>query len=146
MRLLTLSHVKDGASNAQAARYMKVSRRSVNNWVKRFKKEGIDGLKEKPRSGRRIALSNEQLQQLKSYVLDNNIKASGGRLKASLLIHYIKDNFDVEYKISNIYRLLHHLDLRWITSRSRHPKQSEEVQETFKKIQNRNDRSDLTEL
>ncbi|WP_102458604.1 winged helix-turn-helix domain-containing protein [Vibrio splendidus] len=27
----------------------------------------------------------------------------------------------------------------WITSRSKHPKQSQQVQDDFKKIQNRND-------
>ncbi|PTP18423.1 hypothetical protein CWO07_25070, partial [Vibrio splendidus] len=35
--------------------------------------------------------------------------------------------------------LLHELNLSWITTRSKHPKQSEEAQESFKKIPNRND-------
>jgi len=32
--------------------------------------------------------------------------------------------------------LLHALNFSWITSRSRHPKQSQEIQDDFKKIQN----------
>ncbi|WP_435277206.1 helix-turn-helix domain-containing protein [Psychrobium sp. nBUS_13] len=44
-----------------------------------------------------------------------------------------------------MYRLLHQLGFSWITSRSRHPKQSDEVQETFKKIRNGNDPHDPVE-
>ncbi|HEY7865602.1 MAG TPA: helix-turn-helix domain-containing protein [Psychromonas sp.] len=51
IRLLAHSHIKDGANNKQTAKYLKVSRRSLNDWVKRFNAEGIDVLKEKSRSG-----------------------------------------------------------------------------------------------
>lgn len=139
IRLLALAHIKDGANNTQTAKYLKVSRRSVNDWVKRFNEEGLDGLKEKPRSGRPCSLSPKQLQQLKIYIQENSIKPNGGRLNASMVCDYIKDEFSVEYKLKNIYRLLHQLNFSWITSRSRHPKQSKAVQEAFKKIQNKND-------
>lgn len=51
---------------------------------------------------------------------------------------YILAEFSVEYKNSNIYKLLHALNLSWITTRSKHPKQSIEAQENFKKIPNKN--------
>ena len=50
IRLLALSHIRDGANRAEAAQYLKVNRRMVNDWVKRFFNEGLDGLKEKPRT------------------------------------------------------------------------------------------------
>lgn len=65
--------------------------------------------------------------------------AKGGRLQAKDIQSYIIDNFRIEYEISNIYRLLHHLNFSWITSRSRHPKQSEGVQTLFKKLLTGND-------
>ncbi|MCP3701196.1 MAG: helix-turn-helix domain-containing protein, partial [Aliivibrio sp.] len=34
------------------AKYLKVNRRMVNDWAKRFFNDGLDGLKEKPRTGR----------------------------------------------------------------------------------------------
>ena len=46
-RILALAHIKDGANNYQAASYLKVSRRIVNEWVKGFNDGGIDALKEK---------------------------------------------------------------------------------------------------
>jgi len=135
-RLLALAHIKDGANNTQAASYLKVSRRIVNDWVKRFNAGGIDALRERHRTGRRCSLSSEQLKQLTQYIDKNSIKPSGGRLKATMLSTYIEEEFGVQYRISNIYRLLHQLKFSWITSRSMHPKQSLEAQEDVKKIQN----------
>lgn len=136
VRLLALSHIKDGANITETAKYLKVSRRIVNEWLKRFYANGIDGLKEKRRPGRPCALSDTQLEQLKQHVHSNSIKPSGGRLKGSLLVTYIHQEFGVIYSLDNIYRLLHQLNFSWITSRSKHPKQSIEAQEDFKKIPN----------
>ncbi len=47
MRLLTLAHFKDGHSRTQMAKFLKVSRTSVNQWVQTF----LEGLQEKPRTG-----------------------------------------------------------------------------------------------
>ncbi|WP_368411011.1 winged helix-turn-helix domain-containing protein [Colwellia sp. 3_MG-2023] len=58
----------------------------------------------------------------------------GGRLQVKNIQSYITEHFSVEYEISNIYRLLHHLNFSWITCRSRHAKQEESVQTLFKKL------------
>ena len=42
MCLLALSHVKSSANKAETARYLKVSRRIINEWVARFYANGID--------------------------------------------------------------------------------------------------------
>ncbi|MBA6296780.1 IS630 family transposase [Colwellia sp. MB02u-9] len=145
VRLMALSHIKGGANNSQTARNLHISRRIVNDWVKRFYEQGLDGLKEKPRSGRPCNLNEQQLSQLSQYIHDNSIKPKGGRLKAQTLVAYITQEFKVDYSVDNIYRLLHQLGFSWITSRSRHPKQSDEVQEAFKKIRNGNDPYDPVE-
>ncbi|PMN53888.1 transposase [Vibrio lentus] len=64
---------------------------------------------------------------------------SGGRLQARDIGLYIESNFGTSYKKSALYQLLHDIGLSWITTRSKHPKQSLEAQEAFKKIPNRND-------
>jgi hypothetical protein len=55
--------------------------------------------------------------------------------KHRYLVRYIKRKFGVTYCLDNIYRRLNSLRFSWITSRSKHPKQSQEIQECFKKIQ-----------
>lgn len=134
IRLIALGHIHDGSNRAQTAKFLRVSRGTVNKWVQRFIDDGIDGLKEKPRSGRPSSLSKEQLLQLKEYVIANSIKSTGGRLKGGLLVDYIYEEFGVLYSLDNVYRLLHQLGFSWITSRSKHPKQDQKSQEAFKKI------------
>ena len=80
MRLLAISHFTEGLSRTQIAKYLKVSRLSVNKWVKAYLDHGIEGLKEKPRSGRPSRLTTEQLNKVKAYVTDNAVKSEGGRL------------------------------------------------------------------
>ncbi|WP_045954547.1 helix-turn-helix domain-containing protein [Vibrio galatheae] len=41
MRLLALAHFKDGYSRNQIAKFLKVSRTSVNKWVQTFLEEGL---------------------------------------------------------------------------------------------------------
>ncbi len=47
-----MSHIREGANRAETAKYLKVNRRMVNDWAKPFFNDGLDGLKEKPRTGR----------------------------------------------------------------------------------------------
>ena len=136
IRLLALLHIKEGANRAQTANYLKLSRKAVNDWAKKFYENGLDGLKEQPRTGRPCHLTPEQLMTFKEYVSKNSIKPNGGRLTGKSLVSYIKEEFGVTYCLDNIYRLLNSLNFSWITSRSKHPKQSQEIQEDFKKIQN----------
>lgn len=68
IRLLALSHIKDGADRTQTAKYLKVSRKVVNDWARKFFNDGIEGLNEKTRSGRRSKLTTTQLSELKEYI------------------------------------------------------------------------------
>jgi transposase len=145
VRLMALSHTKEGANNSQTARNLHIRRRIVNDWVDRFYAQGLEGLKEKPRTGRPSRLNEAQLVQLSKYVRNNSIKESGGRLNAQKLINYIEQEFKLNYGISNVYRLLHQLGFSWITRRSGHPKQLAEIQKDFKKIRNGNDPHDPVE-
>ncbi|WP_425265045.1 helix-turn-helix domain-containing protein [Vibrio vulnificus] len=67
MRLLALAHFKEGHSRTQIAKFLKVSRTSVNQWVQTFLEEGLEGLQEKPRTGRPAFLNAEQREQLSQY-------------------------------------------------------------------------------
>lgn len=79
IRLLAMSHIRDGANRAETAKYLKVNRRMVNDWAKRFFNDSLDGLKEKPRSGRPKKLTSEQLNQFQnlSKMKQLNLKVRG---------------------------------------------------------------------
>ncbi len=80
MRLLALAHFKDGHSRTQIAKFLKVSRTSVNQWVQTFLEEGLEGLQEKPRTGRPAFLNAKQREQLSQYIKAQAMDSSGGRL------------------------------------------------------------------
>lgn len=138
-RLLALAHFQDGKSRYKIAEFLKVSRTSVNKWISDFLKHGLKGLNESPRSGRPNRLTQKQLEQLAKYVEQQALRTTGGRLTGTDVQAYILSNFDIDYELSNVYRILHTQGFSWITSRSRHPKQSQEAQDAFKKLPAVND-------
>lgn len=134
MRYLVVQKFNDGRSRTEIANELHVSRRLVNEWVQLFLAGGFDALAIKKQSGRPPRLTLAQKHKVKNYVLKHSVKSQGGRLMARDVQDFIKKEFLVEYQQSNIYRLFRELALSWITSRSRHPNQSEKVQEDFKKF------------
>src|SRR2546423_13888267 len=52
MRAKAILYAAEGASNQEIAERLDVSRQSVSDWRRRFCPEGLQGLEEKPRTGR----------------------------------------------------------------------------------------------
>lgn len=139
IRLLALAHFQEGHNRTEIARFLKVSRGSVNKWVSNYLRDGLSGLDSVSPPGRPACLSAKQLSQLSDYIEQASRRTTGGRLQGTDIQKYIEEAFGITYEISNIYRLLKELGFSWITSRSRHPKQDEQVQSTFKKVQTGNE-------
>lgn len=141
IRYLALYHFKLGKTRTAIAKSLGASRTSVNKWVSDYLNEGIGGLKTKKSPGRPPSLSKQAKQQLARYIERHSVNPDGGRLIAEDIRLYIHQHFEVEYQLSNIYRLLKEMGFSWITSRSRHPKQSQASQDVFKKVCAGNDPS-----
>jgi len=136
IRLLAVSLFIERQNRANVARQLKVSRGSVNTWVSRYLEFGLAGLEDKPRHGRQPFLSQKQHAELANYIQQQSLSDEGGRLTGEQIKHYISKQYDVDYHLNHIYKLLSKLGFSWITSRSRHPKQSQVAQDEFKKTTN----------
>ena len=134
LRYLSVQLHHQGNSRASIARTLNVSRRLVNEWIKKYLSTGFEGVALKVATGRPPLLNDEQKQQLKKYVISHAIKEQGGRLMGKDIVKYIQDEFGVTYHVRNIYHLMRALRIVWITSRSKHPNQDLEAQEDFKKF------------
>ncbi len=121
---------KDGA---QARRVM--DRQTLRDWVIRFNDEGPQGLIDHKSTGRKPKLSDEQKSQLAQLVEDGPGDHVPGlmRWRCVDLAARVKQRFGVDYHPATIARILHELDYSHISARPQHPKQDEEVIETFKK-------------
>ena len=136
LRYLVVQKFYEGHSRTSIAKILNVSRRLVNEWITKYLSGGFDALALKRVTGQPSRLSPQQKIKLKKYVLDHAVKVKGGRLMGKDIQKYVQETFDVNYCVRNIYRLMKALDIVWITSRSKHPKQDLVAQEAFKKILN----------
>ena len=68
IRILAISCFLECHNRAQVARQLKVSRRSVNEWVKNYLNTGIDGLKANMKSTNANKLSEQQKKVLYQYI------------------------------------------------------------------------------
>ncbi|WP_190272077.1 helix-turn-helix domain-containing protein [Shewanella pealeana] len=93
----------------------------------------------KKNKGRDSYLSSIQKQQLSADIEEQCKSSSGGRLTGDAILKYIQQQFNVDFHPNAIYKLLEQLGFSWVTSRSKHPKQSTEVQAAFKKVPTGND-------
>lgn len=141
IRLLAIYHFRLGNNRAQVARLLGVARGSVNKWVNRYLANGLEGIQTKASTGRPSKISTTQRKQIAHFVLSQIDEKEGGRLTGEAIQAFIAHQFQVDYSLRNIYHLLHGLGFSWITSRSKHPKQSQQAQEVFKNLPTGNDPS-----
>lgn len=134
-RLLALANVLDGMSREDAARQAGMDRQTLRDWVIRFNAEGIEGLRDRPKSGRPTWLDDGQLAALKALVLRGPDPERDGvsTWRAKDLCRIVERRFGVSYTENGMLRLLHDLGLSWQKARPVHPEADAKAQERFKK-------------
>jgi transposase len=134
-RLLALANALDGMSREDAARRAGMDRQTLRDWVIRFNAEGVEGLGDRPKSGRPSWLDDGQLATLKALVLRGPDPERDGvsTWRAKDLCQIVEDRFGVSYTENGILRLLHELGLSWQKARPIHPEADLKAQARFKK-------------
>ncbi len=134
-RLVALALVLEGASRTAAARAGGMDRQTLRDWVIRYNEAGVDGLRDRPRSGRPSRLNAVQLAELARLVEAGPDIAVHGvvRWRCVDLRAEIKTRFDVELSERHVGRLLGKLEFTRLSVRPRHPQADEAAQLAFKK-------------
>ena len=134
-RLIALANVLDGMSRETAARFAGMDRQTLRDWVIRFNAEGVDGLRDQPRSGRPVRMTEGQQATLKAIVLRGPDPERDGVSSWRIvdLCRISEERFGVVYRESGMLRLIKALDLSWQKIRPRPPKADKAAQERFKK-------------
>ena len=70
-RLMILAHLKEGMPKAQISQLLFISTDQIYAWLKRFHEQGVEGLKDKARSGRPRLLNSSAHEALKQKIEDN---------------------------------------------------------------------------
>ena len=138
-RLLALANALDGMSRAAAAEQAGMDRQTLRDWVVRFNQAGVEGLCDRPRSGRPAFLTRASWRRLKAWVLRGPDPERDGRSSwtAKDLCRLVEARFGVAYSENGMLRLLHDLGLSWQKTRPVHPQADPKAQQAFKKSSRR---------
>ena len=132
-RFLAFAHIRESKSFTEAAKAVRVRLRTLMNWIELFRKEGIDGLRDKPGRGAKLMISEEDQSAFREAVLELQDKKTGGRIRGKDVVEMMKVKYGVDPSLSTVYNTLKRANLVWITGRSIHPKADLQAQEDFKK-------------
>ena len=127
--------IEEGLSQGQAARRVKAAQQSVSGWVQRYREEGRAGLAKAGRAGRKPRLSQEQLVQLETLLLEGP-EAHGfpsPLWSCPRVTRLIRDRFGVRYHEGHVWKLLRALN--WSPQREvgKARERNEEAIRTWKK-------------
>lgn len=123
----------DGVPVKDVAHQQRVSRVTVTNWIKRFNKEGVKGLYDKPRSGRPPKMDWKQLKEVLLQSPEKFGYPTQGWTR-DLLLDYIRKTYGVSYHPDHIYWIVHQLGFRPLVPRPCNYAKNEEEVEEWKKM------------
>ena len=134
-RLLALALVLEGANRAEAARLCGMDRQTLRDWVHRYNDEGLDGLSNRPLSGRPARLTSAQQGRVADWV------KAGADLGRDGVVRWrridIKRRMEAEFgktmSEQAVGKLLRRLGFSHISVRPRHPQHDACAQEAHKK-------------
>jgi len=133
-RLLALAQVLEGASRSDAARNAGMDRQTLRDWVHRYNADGVDGLLDRPRSGRKPRLSEGQLAEFDRIVETQPDPVADGvvRWRCADLKEKIATRFGVELSERSVGRILNERGFRKLSARPQHPEVDTAAQEAFR--------------
>jgi len=123
-RLIALAGVLDGMSREVAAQAAGMDRQTLRDPVIRFNADGVEGLRDQPRSGRPTRMTEGQQAAFKAAVLRGPDRERDGVSSWRIvdLCRIAEERFGVTYRESRMLRLVKSLDLSWQKIRPSHPK------------------------
>jgi putative transposase len=129
--LLVLNVVYDKHIPAKVARDLHRSRTWASDWLKRYREEGVEGLKNRPKSGRYPDISEEKMHEIK-----NELSSSKQGWTTKQVYDIIVRESGIHYHHIYIYTLLRRWGFKQKVPRKIHVNTaSKEEKERFKKEQ-----------
>lgn len=134
IRLYAVYQVALGQPSRKLEDLYNTSFKQITNWVHRFEKEGVDGLRDKEGRGRTHRLSEDQRKGI-AQLLKEDPQAHGynsATWTGPMLIEWIAKQYNVSYKKAQIYNIIKSLGYSYQRGKGIFPEVSVEKQEAFK--------------
>ena len=130
VRMQAIHALIRGYTHEQVADIFLKSRRTITEWVRRFNESGIDGLIDKPRSGRPRAVTPERSEQYQDLV-DHPERAGQVHWTGRKFHGYVRDELQHEVGYSTLVRWLHHAGYRLKVPQPWPDRQDEQERQAF---------------
>jgi len=108
-RLVSILPLAMGQSSRQAQELLLLSHNQICIWSKRFEKDGLEGLRDKPKTGRKPRINQTQLNWLENLVLNEsptNYKFNTATWTAPLLVELLLREWNLHYSDDSVYNIL----------------------------------------
>lgn len=134
-RLLGIANALAGLPRGDAARLAGLDIKTLQRWIGRFNAEGVEGLADRLRSGRRCSLGDGPQASLRALVLRGPDPERDGVAAWRIvdLCRLVEERYGVVYSVSGMLRLVKSLELSWQKARPRAPVPDPQAQAAFKK-------------
>jgi len=110
------------------------SRRTIQNWIYAYNRQGIEGLKENSGRGSKSKLNEDQIQWLRQRIEQGPTEEDRVCVfHAADIQGIIEKQFGVNYHVRSIRKLLKRLGYSYVSSRPEHPKGDYKQRNEFKK-------------
>ena len=109
LRLLSILPIAKGESSRKAQELLLLSHNQICLWVKRFNEFGVQGLYDKPKSGRKSQISSSQLEWLRNIVINESPTKYDFNTEtwtASLIVIIVEKHCKITYSDDMIYVIL----------------------------------------
>ena len=132
--LLVINVLHDNVIPAYAADELHRSRPWALYWLNRFSEEGVDGLKNRPKSGRHPDIPEETVYEIKNELASSKQGWTTKQVRNLIL----RKSGGIRYHYTHIYRLMHKWGFKQKATQKLHVNTaSKEEKERFKKEQER---------
>jgi len=135
-RMLLIANLMDGMEVDDAARLVGLRRCAAYKWHNQYEEYGIDGLCDRPRSGKKRRVSDEIGQEIHDRICagadidrDGIVSFRGLDVK-----NWLENDYGIKLGNTATYDLLHRLKLSWLVPRPRHWMADAQAQEEFRKL------------
>jgi len=134
-RLVCILSLARGDSSRKAQEILLLSHNQILIWAKRFIEKGIEGLKDKPKTGRKSKISPEQLSWLKNLVVNESPTKYGYNTETwtvPLIVQVLNKECHLKYSDDMVYILLKKkLGLTHKKGKGFYPEASKEKRQEF---------------
>jgi transposase len=134
VRMLAVASAIENKSAPEIARESGMSRRSVQDWVRRYNRGGSEQLQEQGGRGHKPVLTPSQVMLLKARLDAGATEADGVCVLRGLDVKRIlAEEFGKVRSLSSVYELLHTIGYNDLMPRPQHMKADPAAQAAFKK-------------